>query len=829
MIDQNDKYAENPPFNHYRKNEGLANDVVKGILEDDNGNLWISTTNGLSKLNVVTNSFVNYSESDGLQSNVFNLGACFKSSNGELIFGGVNGFTMFSPDEITEDTIPPSVILTDLKISNNSVAVGERFRKKVVLQKSISRTEKIELSHRLKVISFEFSSLVFSNQEKIKYAYRLSGLHRQWIETDFRGRSTTYSNLKPGKYEFQVIASNRTGLFTYLDPTSISLHIRPAIYKTRVALLIYISLILLGFIYARRIARNRMRLKMEIEKERTEYQRRMEVDQMKLRFFTNISHEFRTPLTLLYGPLQKLVQNPSPADSQKQIGIMEKSVNRMLRLVNQLLDFRKMEHGALDFMAIEGNIAITIKDVISMFEEVASQKRIKFQFTLTEEKIVTWYDPDKIEKILINLLSNAFKFTSPGDDISIIVNKINSGTHPVLDELIAKEDVASRPDDYIEISVSDSGKGISEKDLGLIFERFYRVEDSDQPDQGGTGIGLAMVKKLVEMHHGEIRVESKLSKGSTFSVFIPFGKEYLSPNEVDEAARHPSVKKLPSLQDTVIVDNESPENKIDPDLNKDTDSVKRVQLPLLLIVEDDFDLLNFLKDSLKVKYRIHTAGDGRQALKSIITNHPEVVISDIMMPIMDGVELVREIKTDIRISHIPVILLTSKSSLEHRLEGLESGADAYISKPFHLDALTAQIENLLNSRKLLRKKILSEVSIQPEKITVKSIDQKYLEKAIYVVETFIADDTFTVEQFAKEMFESRVQLYRKLKGLTGLSPNEFVRNIRIKRAAEILVQEGITVGEVMYKVGFSNRSYFNRSFRQVYDTSPVKYQQSQRV
>ena len=830
-IDAEDKYTDHPVFHNYGKKEGLANDVVKGILEDEDGNLWISTTNGLSKFNTGNQTFVNYSESDGLQSNVFNLGACYKSSTGQLLFGGVGGLTIFHPNDIPENTIPPRVFITDFKISNRSLAVGEKAGNRLVLDRSIFMTQEIELRHQSKVISFEYSAITFTAQEKIKYAFRLTGLNERWSETNFRGRSITYSNLKPGNYVFEVKASNTDGVFMD-NSTSVSMVIHPAFYSTKAALALYGLLILGGLAYARRITRKRMRLKFELEQERTEHQRRKDVDQMKLQFFTNISHEFRTPLTLLFGPLQKLRENVTETEKEKQYGIMEKNVNRMLRLVNQIIDFRKMDQGALDLIATEGDVVKTIKEVCSMFEEMASVKNIRYDCIFYEKEINTWYDPDKIEKILTNILSNAFKYSSAEGKILVEVNKCRPTDHEDLSEILNTEEKTAVAEEYFYICVTDKGRGIREENLGLIFKRFYKVEDKDRIEYGGTGmgIGLSLVEKLVEMHHGEIHIRSEINEGSSFTVFIPAGKEYLSTDELSETGTIIRDEMSAALQESILIEEKPPDK--DPSEKvpeKVSPPADRKKFPLLLLVEDDNDLLDYLHDNLIEKFRIHTATDGVQALKSIIINHPELVISDIMMPEMDGIELTNKIKTDIRISHIPVILLTAKSTLEHRLEGLDVGADAYLSKPFHLKNLFSQIENLIKSRKLLREKFIKDDLVKPEEITLKSIDQKYLEKAISIVEKFIDDPVFTVEKFAKEMFDSRVQLYRKLKGLTGLSPNEFVRNIRIKRAAEILVKEGITVGEVIYRVGFSNRSYFNRCFRQVYDTSPLDYQHAHKV
>ncbi len=832
-IEASEKYADQPAFQNYGKKEGLANDVVKGILEDERGDLWISTTNGLSKFNPRIKTFVNYSESDGLQSNVFNMGSCCKSKSGQLLFGGVNGLTIFHPYDIPENILPPRVFITDLKISNRSVSVGEKSGNRIILDRSITMTEEIELSHQAKVISFDYTAVTYAAQEKIKYAYRLTGLNEKWSETNFRGRSITYSNLKPGEYVFEVKASNTDGEFRDNDTsTSISMIIHPAFYKTKAALAVYVLLILVGLAYSRQITRKRMRLKFEVEQERIAYQRRKEVDEMKLQFFTNISHEFRTPLTLLFGPLQKLHENVTESERKKQYGIMEKNINRMLRLVNQIIDFRKMDQGALEFKASKGDVVQTIRDVCSLFEEMASAKKIRYDRIFYEKEIITWYDPDKIEKILTNILSNAFKYSSVEGKILVEVNICLPDDHKDLRKILIADKKTALSGRYFYISVSDTGRGIRENDLGLIFKRFYKVEEKDLTKYEGTGmgIGLSMVEKLVEMHHGEIHVKSEINKGSSFTVFIPMGKDYLGTSELSETVKDTAYKRSQVLSETILM-KEEPFDKSSSLKNPEKVSFHgdRKKFPLLLLVEDDIDLLSYLQDSLIDQYRIHTASDGVQALKSVIVNHPELVISDIMMPEMDGIELTNKIKTDIRISHIPVILLTAKSTLENRLEGLDIGADAYLSKPFHLKNLNAQIENLLKSRKLLREKFIKDDQVKPEEITLKSIDQKYLEKAIATVEKFIEDPVFTVEKFAQEMFDSRVQLYRKLKGLTGLSPNEFVRNIRIKRAAEILIKEGITVGEVMYRVGFSNRSYFNRCFRQVYDTSPVDYQKAHKA
>lgn len=823
-------------FTHYRKSDGLANDVIKGMLEDNNGFLWISTTSGLSKFDPKTGKFKNYTVNDGLQDNIFNLGSCCKTKNGELFFGGVNGVNAFYPDLIKDNPFIPPVFITDFKIFNQSISVGQELNGKVILNKAIDETKEIYLKYKHKAISFEFSALSYTSPGKNQFAYMLEGMDENWNYTDYKGRSVTYSNLSPGTYTFKVKASNNDRIWNE-EGTSLRIIIVPPLWKTPWAFLVYISAIITLLFFSRKFAINRIRLRNELEYEREQHKRRMEINQVKLRFFTNISHEFRTPLTLLLGPLQKLISSDGkmPAtERRQQYRVMDRNANRLLRLIEQLMDFRKVESEKMKLVAREGNIIKNLKEIAESFNTIAEQRKINFRFNSNLDILVTWFDPDKLEKIFFNLLSNAFKYTSVHGKIefSITMCCLEENTRLSKSCNLIKEEGSIT--DFLCIEVKDTGKGIPEEHINRIFERFYQVDDPKQLHYTGTGIGLAFTKKLVELFHGEITVSSKEGKGTSFYVKLPVGKEYLTKEEILDDTRF--VLPDDSQPDIALIKYDSAgsasiEKQILDDFSEETKKPKKKKRiktsgPLLLIIEDHDELRSYLRDFFDEKYRVMIAADGHEGLDITNRKNPDCVITDVMMPEMDGIEFCRNLKTNVHISHIPVIMLTARTAMEHRLEGLNIGADAYLTKPFQINHLEALVKNLLESRKNLRQKFSHDSAIKPKEITITSVDEKFMQKAIDVVEKYMSDPDFDIDTFASEMSESRVQLYRKTKALTDLAPSEFVRNLRLKRAAQLLIHEKSTVGEVLYKVGFNNRSYFNRCFRQQFGASPGDYVKS---
>ncbi|MFQ5865284.1 MAG: ATP-binding protein [bacterium] len=553
------------------------------------------------------------------------------------------------------------------------------------------------------------------------------------------------------------------------------------------------------------------RLKQELELEQVHAEKLQEIDRMKSRFFANISHEFRTPLTLILGPLEKLLSEKFQQPVKKQFRVMLRNGRRLLRLINQLLDLSKLEAGSMGLKARPENIIPLLKGIVLSFSSLAERKKINLKFEVAEDEIIVYVERDKLEKIVSNLLSNAFKFTPKRSEICVAVS-----THP--------EEHPSRPAlnkggqrGVVEITVRDSGTGIPPERLERIFDRFYQADDLYTSEQGGSGIGLALTKELVELHHGEIQVTSELGKGSTFIVRLPLGKEHLKPEEIVEPASiiaHPE-SSIQHPESTI----EYPESSI----RKATSSLER---PVILIVEDNADVRTYIRDYLGKDYEITEAIDGEQGFKKSVNAIPDLIISDVMMPKLDGYELCRKLKTDERTSHIPVILLTARAGGQSKVEGLETGADDYIIKPFDARELQVRVKNLIEQRRKLRERFAKEITLQPKDIAITSMDAQFLQKAMDVVEQNLSDPEFSTDMFAKQVAMSRMQLHRKLRALTDHSAHGFIRAYRLKRAAQLLQHQAGTVTEICYDVGFSSLSHFSKAFREQFGQSPSAFADS---
>ncbi|MFQ5632192.1 MAG: ATP-binding protein, partial [bacterium] len=553
------------------------------------------------------------------------------------------------------------------------------------------------------------------------------------------------------------------------------------------------------------------RLEQELELEQIHAEKLQEIDRMKSRFFANISHEFRTPLTLILGPLEKLLSEKFQQPVKKQFRVMLRNGRRLLRLINQLLDLSKLEAGSMGLKARPENIIPLLKGIVLSFSSLAERKKINLKFEVAEDEIIVYVERDKLEKIVSNLLSNAFKFTPKRSEICVAVS-----THP--------EEHPSRPAlnkggqrGVVEITVRDSGTGIPPERLERIFDRFYQADDLYTSEQGGSGIGLALTKELVELHHGEIQVTSELGKGSTFIVRLPLGKEHLKPEEIVEPASiiaHPE-SSIQHPESTI----EYPESSI----RKATSSLER---PVILIVEDNADVRTYIRDYLGKDYEITEAIDGEQGFKKSVNAIPDLIISDVMMPKLDGYELCRNLKTDERTSHIPVILLTARAGGQSKVEGLETGADDYIIKPFDARELQVRVKNLIEQRRKLRERFAKEITLQPKDIAITSMDAQFLQKAMDVVEQNLSDPEFSTDMFAKQVAMSRMQLHRKLRALTDHSAHGFIRAYRLKRAAQLLQHQAGTVTEICYDVGFSSLSHFSKAFREQFGQSPSAFADS---
>jgi signal transduction histidine kinase/ligand-binding sensor domain-containing protein/DNA-binding response OmpR family regulator len=791
-------------FRYYQEDNGLPNNSVKGILEDGHGNLWLSTNKGISKMNNATNlpknpTFQNFDVSDGLQGNEFNRRSALKTTNGYMLFGGTHGFNIFHPDSLHNNKNAPEIVFTGFLLLNKEV---DFHAPNAPLKKHISIADKITLKYSQSVFSIEYAALDFINSDKNQYAYKLEGFDKNWNEVGNQ-RTANYTNINPGDYIFKVRASNNDAVWNSKG-IQIAITILPPWYRTNLAYLFYILFI--GFlIFAfRRMILMRLKLQHEIEIKQMEKEKLDEVHQVKTRFFTNISHEFRTPLTLIITPVEKMIHNTGfSTEINNQLHVILKNAKRMLRLINQFLDLSKIEAGYLKLSVHEGDLARFIQTISDIFSYQAKQKQLHYTFEMNRESIICWFDSDKIEKILYNLLSNAIKFTPEGNKVSLQVKFSDdnnfSDTFP----------------GYFEIRVKDTGTGIKSSEKEKVFTRFHQSHDKMTKSSSGTGIGLSLVHGLVEKYKGYIDFESEHGKGSTFYVRLPMARKLFNEDSI--------INKSEEEYFSVLNNSHLINKQNNTSILTEGNTQSKNSNYTILIVEDNIELINYIMDQLGEKYKILTAFNGTEGIAIARKQLPDIIISDIMMPETDGIELCKTLKTDTKTSHIPIILLTAKAADENQVEGLETGADAYLTKPFSFDILEARINNLLISRKKLKELFIQKVNLEPKDITITSVDAKFLKNAMDLVEKNMANTEFSTDLMSSGMNMSRASLHRKLVALTGLPPSSFIRTLRIKRAATLLLKGQKTVSEVLYEVGIKSRSYFTKSFKEVYGYSPKEY------
>jgi len=778
---------------YYSEKNGLANNQTLAVLEDNEHFLWISTTNGLSKFDPESERFHNFSLKNGFQNNQFTYGAAYKTTQGELLFGGISGFNVFNPTKIKSGDYFPQIVLTDLKIFNKSVKIGDQ--KKDVLTKSISETDKIVLQYDMNSITLDFASFDYANSIGIQYSYFLENFDKDWNEPSVN-RSATYTNLDPGEYTFQVKTVSIDRKESNLGPV-LKIIVRPPYWeKWWFRGLVFLSLSSLLYLLITFLL-NKEKLKNDLHLERINARKLHELDMMKLRFYTNISHEIRTPLTLILGPLEKMRANTIPQNDMKgHVEVMYRNATQLHQLINQLLDFRKLESGNLKLTLACGDMVSFLAEIVGSFDKYAEEKEISLKFNSLKKEIITNFDADKLGKIMNNLLSNAFKFTGKGGKVSVNLSLVFDSNE--------NEESGGSPDTrMIEITVKDTGIGIAETNLEKIFIRFFQVDDGAK--QTGTGIGLALTKELVKLHHGDISVQSKPGKGSKFTIHLPYEEvmkqEPAGTANVDELIEPAGIRRMEELTAETM-----------PSGRK-----------IMLLVDDNSDVRYFIKSHFNTNYQVLEAENGLEGWTIALKTIPDIIICDVMMPDIDGFELCRKIRKDERTSHIPIILVTALGSREHEIEGLSYGADDYITKPFDLVILQTKVENILSVRQSLKQKYTSEMLLQPRNIILSSPDERFLQKAIEVVENNISDPDLDIERFATAIGVSRMQLYRKLDALTEMTVKEFVRNIRLKRAAQLLVQKKLNISEIAYAVGFKDLSHFRKCFKLEFGMSASEY------
>ncbi len=811
---------ETEKFEHYTEADGLPNNVVYGILSDASGNLWLSTNKGLSRFNIKTKSFRNFNVSDGLQSNEFNTGAFYKSKKGEFFFGGINGLNYFYPELIKENPFKPEIVLTGFKIFNNSSSSKE---KETSIQQIISEIKNINLSYDEDFIQLEFAALDYSAPEKNQYAYMLENFNNEWINSG-TVRTATYTNLSPGEYVFRVKGSNNDGIWNE-EGIKITIIVTPPWWGTWWAYVVDGLLFISGLYWIRKYELNRIKLKNQLKLEKVETDSLRNLDQVKSHFFANISHEFRTPLTLILGQIESVMTSDIETKEKGKLQVANRNARRLLTLINQLLDLSKLEAGSMELNSEQHNIVSFLKSLFYSFESMAEEKNITLLFESECENIQLAFDPDKMEKIFFNLISNAFKFTSsPGEiKVSIIVrhNEFISASSikweiPKQARLPVGQVRDYNIKDFIEISVKDSGIGIPADRLPHIFDRFYQVDNSMTREHEGTGIGLALTKELVELHRGKISVSSTENKGSEFIITFPCG----DLKNTKEKFIDLSVNK--SYEEKTLDEVNLSESGLTPITNIQPPTLQ-IQPEIILIAEDNADVRAYIREQLEAQYKIYEAMNGEEALLIAQKEIPDLIITDVMMPKKDGYQLSKEIRHDEKTSHIPIIMLTAKAGLDDRIEGLETGIDDYLTKPFSAKELRVRVKNLIYQRSLLRKKFSTSTLIKPSEVSANSVDRIFLEKVTKLIETNFEEEQFGVETLAEKMNMSVSQLTRKLNALIDQPPGQLIRSFRLQHAADLLKQNAGTVAEICYKVGFNDQAYFSRAFKKQFGVSPSEY------
>lgn len=792
-------------FLNIEEGVNLPANNVSNIIEDYAGRMWVSTTNGLASIMLAEINgkykveINNYNELDGLQGRAFNLYAAIRLKSGELAFGGIHGFNLFDPQTLNIFKPKPNLVFTDLKLFNKSVTAGDTVNGKGVLTKAFSETKEITLQHSQNVFDIEFAACDYFNPAKTKLEYKLEGFDKGWITVAGNDRKATYTNLDGGNYTFKVRIQDANEINK--GEISMNITVLPPFFKSTFAYISYVVLLLGGLFYLRHRGIRKLKREFEstqaaveverkIAQERKEASRMHQLDLMKIKFFTNVSHEFRTPLSLILSPIDSLIKTVNNPDQQSQLVTIKRNGKRLLNLVNQLLDFRKMEYNEVKLSLKQGDIVKFIKEVSSSFMDVAHQKQIEFLIESDLCSYVTKFDHDKIERILFNLLSNSFKFTPFGGQISVMLSL--SGAD--------KNDGKSN----LEIKVIDTGIGIAIENQGKVFDRFFQDDMPESLLNQGSGIGLSITKEFVKMQGGSIKLESEPGYGSSFTVTLPV-EQQCEINNIEIIA-----EKEPEVLAGVIP--EAGQNL--PGAGKKT---------TILLIEDNDDLRFYLKDNLKNSFHILEAVNGKDGWQKALSMHPKLIVSDISMPEMNGIELCKKIKADVRTAHIPIILLTALTTEEDQLAGAASGANDYILKPFNFEILLSKINNTLQMQQTLKATYQKQIEVKAEDIHIVSEDEKFLKNAFEYIELNITQVNFSVEELSKQLNLSRVSLYKKLLALTGKTPVDCIRTVRLKRAVQLLQKSQLSIANVAYEVGFNNPTYFSKVFKEEYGVLPSEY------
>ncbi|AOM79417.1 hybrid sensor histidine kinase/response regulator [Pedobacter steynii] len=802
-------------FRNFDIKDGLAEKATLKIVEDHQRNLWLSTANGL--FNVIVKpqrhhdfsyTFHKYDEHDGLQGTAFNANAGYKTRTGDLLFGGANGFNLFQPGHIKTDHSKPGITFTDLQIENKSVGIGEDIGGRVILDKSITATSAIELKYSQNGFALEFAALNYFNPQKIRYRYKLEGFDVDWQEAQPDSRRATYTNIDPGTYFFKVMSTDATGNWVNNEAT-LEIIILPPFWRTWLAYVGYVLLIGGTLFYIRHRGIERLKKEFLLRQERQQAHRMHELDLMKIKFFTNVSHEFRTPLSLIITPLEKLIgHNVIP--KKQELQLIHRNAKRLLNLVNQLLDFRKMEVQELRLQLKAGNVISFIQELCLAFNDIAEQKQIAFIFHTEAKQLMVAFDHDKVERVVFNLLSNAFKFTPEGGKVTV--------------ELMVTEQDQEKS--TLILRVTDTGIGMEADKTEQIFERFFQNDMPDSIVNQGSGIGLSITKEFVKLHDGIIHVNSVLNEGSVFEVSL-----LLATVSESESAFEASSQEKPSAGGNDEPDSSADQSRLPEEPGEEQGSIKeqaftwKSKKQIIVLVEDNDDFRFYLKDNLTAHYQVLEASNGKEGWQKILSAHPDLVVSDVTMPGMNGTELCQKIRSDKRTAHLPVVLLTALTNEDQQLIGLETGANDYITKPFNFEILLSRIKNILMQQALAKKTFLKQVEFKPAETGIESQDDKFMRQLATQLEKNLSNAAYSVDQLSSDLNMSRVGLYKKILPLTGKSPIAYIRFYRLQKSKALLLKSQLSISEIAYESGFSNPKHFSRYFKQEFGVLPSVYAQ----
>jgi signal transduction histidine kinase/DNA-binding NarL/FixJ family response regulator len=790
-------------FSLYTDKGGLSTEFIKGITEDKNGNFWIATSNGLTQFNPKTYEYKKYNTADGLQGLEFEANAYLKTRTGQMFFGGINGFNSFYPENINVNKFVPPVYITDFQLFNQKVNPGE---KDSPLKNDISVTNTIKLSYTQSTFSFGFAALNFTASQNNQYAYRLENLDKNWNYVG-NERKASYTNLAPGKYVFRVKASNNDGIWNE-EGRSVVVIITPPFWATWWFKTFVLMLLTAGIILFYQFRKKREIRKMEEKK-------REEMHQVQLQFFTNISHEFRTPLSLILGPLEKLQREDTRFTFSHYYKIIARNAHRLMGLINELMDFRKVEAGVLKLNVMPGNLEVFLNEIYEEFSDLAQQQNIKFSVTVPQALTEVWFDRQVLEKIIINLVSNSFKYTADGGTITVnTFQSLNDFRPSFANELILKNEYQGKK--YIYVKVADNGIGISKESIAHLFERYYKISESHL----GSGIGLAFVKSLTFLHKGSIFVYSERNKGTEIIIAIPVSKEDYDKKEKWINNNQERGPRLESIY------NKYEHHFFAPETNEQAEVAKSHQpKPHILVVDDNGELRSFLKESLSQHYHITEASDGHEGINKAKDEFPDLIISDVMMPKVNGIDFCKTIKGNIETSHIPFLMLTAREALESKIEGTQSGADYYFSKPLSMDLLLLTIRNIFNQKQKLKERYSKDYHAEAKDLVHSAKDKEFIEELLGIIDSQLTNPDMDVDYICSKIGMSRTKLYQKLKGITAQSIGEFTRSVRLRKAVEIMTHEDVSLTDVMYRVGIQTQSYFTKAFKKEFGKTPTQFLQ----